>query len=165
MTQLTTTGKLEIKEGRKLIARIYNRPVFFEGKGINFPSRYPFNLELVKQGVARECETLQEVDQYLHTYTGQNIPRDEMPPEPVNFTRVNNDQNGNPRYVCHYLNLLVESDYAKGIHTYETALHRAHKLGGRKFHNKQYGGGIVFQSYNIRETETAIQNLIKELEK
>jgi hypothetical protein len=31
---------------------------------------------------------------------------------------------------------------------YDLALNRAKKLGGRKFSNKQFGGGIVFQSYN-----------------
>lgn len=56
------------------------------------------------------------------------------------FTRINNDTNGNPRYVCHYLQI---------ADTYERALFLARKIGGRKFHNKQYGGGIAFQSYNI----------------
>jgi len=55
------------------------------------------------------------------------------------FTQIKNDSNGNPRYVVHYLKL---SD------TYERALYLGRKLGGRKFHNKQFGGGIVFQSYN-----------------
>jgi len=55
------------------------------------------------------------------------------------FTRVNNDINGNPRYVIHYLQL---------ADNYERALYLSRQLGGRKFHNKQYGGGIAFQSYN-----------------
>jgi hypothetical protein len=55
------------------------------------------------------------------------------------FTRINNDVNGNPRFVIHFLQL---SD------SYERALYLARQLGGKKFHNKQYGGGIVFQSYN-----------------
>jgi hypothetical protein len=57
------------------------------------------------------------------------------------FTQINNDTNGNPRYVIHYLQL---------ADTYERALYLSRQLGGRKFHNKQYGGGIVFQSYNTR---------------
>lgn len=70
------------------------------------------------------------------------------------FTRVNNDINGNPRYVIHYLQL---------ADNYDRALYLSRQLGGRKFHNKQYGGGIAFQSYNteilaeriaqIKETE------------
>jgi hypothetical protein len=55
------------------------------------------------------------------------------------FTRINNDINGNPRYVVHYLQM---------AETYERALYLSRQLGGRKFHNKQYGGGIAFQSYN-----------------
>jgi hypothetical protein len=31
---------------------------------------------------------------------------------------------------------------------YTIALALAKTLGGRKFHNKQYGGGIVFQEYD-----------------
>jgi hypothetical protein len=56
------------------------------------------------------------------------------------FTRINNDVNGNPRYVVHFLQI---------AESYERALFLGRKLGGRKFHNKQYGGGIAFQSYNI----------------
>ncbi len=53
------------------------------------------------------------------------------------FTRINNDSNGNPRYVVHFLQL---------ADTYARALFLARQLGGRKFHNKQFGGGIAFQS-------------------
>lgn len=55
------------------------------------------------------------------------------------FTLINNDTNGNSRFVVHYLQL---SD------NYERALFLSRQLGGRKFHNKQFGGGIAFQSYN-----------------
>lgn len=71
------------------------------------------------------------------------------------LTRVNNDVNGNPRYVIHFLALLTdeEKDY-NGLSLnsrYGVAIARAKKLfGGKKFHNKQYGGGIVFQSYNVQ---------------
>lgn len=68
----------------------------------------------------------------------------------IQFTRVNNDVNGNPRYVCHFLN--IASDY-------DTAVKMANKIGGKRFHNKQYGGGIVFQSYNIYSTEQDILKL------
>ena len=51
------------------------------------------------------------------------------------FTRINNDVNGNPRYAVHYLQL---------AETYERALYLGRKLGGRKFHNRQFGGGIAF---------------------
>jgi hypothetical protein len=83
----------------------------------------------------------------------------------IKFTRINNDINGNPRYVCHFLNLLTDiesNNYDISVsEQYNMALQRAKKIGGKKFHNKQYGGGIVFQSYNISETEKDIQNLLK----
>ena len=71
------------------------------------------------------------------------------------FTRVNNDVNGNPRYVCHYFKLNTQSELDANTwvdisQKYDLALSRSRKLGGKKFHNKQYGGGIVFQSYNTR---------------
>lgn len=65
----------------------------------------------------------------------------------VDFKRVNSDVYGNPRYVCHFLNFAND---------YDEALRIAKEYGGRKFNNKQYGGGIVFQSYNIDELEEEI---------
>jgi hypothetical protein len=70
----------------------------------------------------------------------------------IRFTRVNNDVNGNPRYVCHYLNLAND---------YDDAVKIAKKIGGKKFHTKQYGRGIVFQSYDIKATEKRIIELVK----
>lgn len=103
----------------------------------------------------------------------------------IEWTKIKHDTNGNPRYVCHFLNLLAEGEfdslgtvnkdgsvmsaddvtrlvYGKSLvsYKYEKALKRAKKIGGRKFHNKQYGGGIVFQSYNIRETERDILRIV-----
>lgn len=81
--------------------------------------------------------------------------------EGINFTRIKGDINGNPRYVCHFFNLLKDSekDYSISFR-YEIALKRARKIGGKKFHNKQYGGGIVFQSYNLTETAKEISSLV-----
>ena len=77
-------------------------------------------------------------------------------PEPIYFTRIDNDTNGNPRYVCHMLNLISDKDnFAPGNveAKYQLALKRSRQLGGRKFHNKKYGGGIVFQSYNTDQLQ------------
>jgi len=90
----------------------------------------------------------------------------------IEFTRINNDLNGNPRYVCHFLNLSKDEDrihfnakFPGSItsieYLYNEALKRAKKIGGRKFHNKKYGGGVVFQSYNIQDTEKSILELVK----
>lgn len=118
------------------------------------------------------CLTLEEVSQKTM------IPLSELQAgeasEAINFTRINNDTNGNPRYVCHYHNLLTPAELEASAYTpdgrtitptkYEVAVKRAHEIGGRKFHNKQYGGGIVFQSYNIRQTEADIYALVKKSE-
>lgn len=79
----------------------------------------------------------------------------------IEFTRINNDTNGNPRYVCHFLSIpLTEDENKKGIsEKYLIALNKARKIGGKKFNNKQYGGGIVFQSYNIQYLEDRINEL------
>ena len=76
----------------------------------------------------------------------------------IELTRVNNDNNGNPRYVVHFLNLLndEEKSFLPFNKKYEYALKKAKLIGGKKFDNKQYGGGIVFQSYN---TDTLKKNI------
>jgi hypothetical protein len=77
------------------------------------------------------------------------------------FTRVNSDGNGNPRYVCHYTNLTMPTDRDADVtQRYNLALFRAKALGGKRFHTKQYAGGIVFQSYNLADTCNRINKLI-----
>ena len=82
-----------------------------------------------------------------------------------NLTRVTNDVNGNPRYVIHYLALLTDEEKAYNsldaiLSRYDVAIAKARKLfGGKRFHNKQYGGGIVFQSYNVA-VELALINAL-----
>lgn len=65
----------------------------------------------------------------------------------MSIHRINNDINGNPRHVIHYLLVSKEGE------SYESVVKRANKLGGRKFHNKQFGGGIVFQAYECEMQE------------
>ena len=82
------------------------------------------------------------------------------------FTRVNSDVNGNPRFVIHFLNCEQVADHSLDLSTrYSNACKIMNTIGGRKFHNKQFGGGIVFQSYNLTDTWTSIQRAIKEVEK
>ena len=85
----------------------------------------------------------------------------------IEFTRIDNDINGNPRYVCHFLNLVSEAEDKETPHglnriniLYSAALYRSKQLGGKKYNNKKYGGGIVFQSNNIRRTEQEILSLV-----
>ena len=64
----------------------------------------------------------------------------------IEFTRVNNDTFGNPRYVTHFLSLLNEEEQT--LSNYNLAVKRANKLGGKKYRGSDFGGGIVFQSYD-----------------
>jgi hypothetical protein len=68
--------------------------------------------------------------------------------------RINNDVNGNPRYVVHFLTLLNEGEHQglDVLQSFDLALKKARKVGGKVYRGKDFGGGIVFQSYNIIET-------------
>lgn len=86
----------------------------------------------------------------------------------IQFTRINSDLYGNPRYVCHFSNLVNDNDRIEaqqhGIgyisELYRIAVKRANKLGGRKYHTKSFGGGIVFQSYNTNQLEIYINEAL-----
>ena len=65
----------------------------------------------------------------------------------IKYWRINNDANGNPRYVVHYQSIAS---------TYEEAVEKARKIGGKKYNAKWFGGGIVFQSYNLGQHLTQI---------
>lgn len=67
---------------------------------------------------------------------------------PIDFTRVNSTVNGNSRFACHFLAFITPQDAGSIDSRYSLALTRAKQFGGRKFHNKQYGGGIVFEMYD-----------------
>lgn len=79
----------------------------------------------------------------------------------LEFTRIKNDVNGNPRYVVHFLTMDVHG-WQSGMglsDRYQLTCKLANKIGGRKYHTKRYGGGIVFQSYSIAETMNAINRI------
>lgn len=73
--------------------------------------------------------------------------------QPSDFTRINNDSNGNPRYVVHFLQCLP-----LGWHGYpwdisgkcSAAIDAMRPLGGKRYRGRDYGGGIVFQCYNLQ---------------
>jgi hypothetical protein len=65
------------------------------------------------------------------------------------FYRVNNDVNGNPRYVIHFLAFADEYHEAKRI---------ANRLGFRVYRGRDFGGGFVCQSYNLENTAESIIN-------
>ena len=78
------------------------------------------------------------------------------------FKRVNNDVYGNPRYVIHFMDLLTdeEKDSLKVSEMYELAVKKARKIGGKRYRGKDFGGGIVFQSYNMEETAKNINDIL-----
>lgn len=89
----------------------------------------------------------------------------------IEFTKIKHDSNGNPRYVCSYLHLLTNEEQLQPIYNfytgrqirptkYEIAVKRANKIGGRKYHTKLFGGGIVFQSYSLSDTERDILRIV-----
>ena len=65
----------------------------------------------------------------------------------IEFTRVNNDFCGNPRFVTHFFSFLKEDEQT--LSNYNLAVKRANKLGGKKYRGSDFGGGIVFQSYDL----------------
>ena len=69
---------------------------------------------------------------------------------PTDFTRIKSDINGNPRHVCHFMHFDVHG-WRSTISLpdrYALAVKLANTLGGKKYHTKAYGGGIVFQEYD-----------------
>ena len=77
------------------------------------------------------------------------------------FLRVNNDVNGNHRYVIHFMAFLPErkSTYLTVndmTADYETARQVARSLGFRKYTGKDFGGGFVGMSYNLESEAEAI---------
>jgi hypothetical protein len=77
----------------------------------------------------------------------------------MEFTRIKSDINGNPRYVTHFLNIPIQGEELTVSQKYDLAVKKAKKLGGRKYHTKSFGGGIVFSSYNLNNLEKEINEL------
>jgi hypothetical protein len=88
--------------------------------------------------------------------------------ETVTAHKIEHDVNGNPRYVVHYIDLLTEDEQrkiwdstAKGEWTqssFDIALDKAKKIGGKRYRAKWFGGGIVFQSYSLESDLARIIN-------
>ena len=72
----------------------------------------------------------------------------------IEFTQVNNDFYGNPRYVTHFFSFLKEDEQT--LSNYNLAVKRANKLGGKKYRGKDFGGGIVFQCYSLNDLRKRI---------
>jgi hypothetical protein len=82
----------------------------------------------------------------------------------INFTKITNDTNGNGRYVCSFLSIVNDKDREQAQelskictpfkfpteYLYNIAINKAKLIGGKKYHNKKFGGGIVFQSNSLQ---------------
>ena len=79
----------------------------------------------------------------------------------IEFTRVNNDVYGNPRYVTHFLSLLNEDEQT--LSNYNLAVKRAKKLGGKKYRGHDFGGGFVFQGWNLDGLRKNIINMLESI--
>lgn len=77
----------------------------------------------------------------------------------TDFTKINVDTNGNPRYVIHYLACCPYAWNEHNISKYEKVVKLMNKIGGRKYHTKKYGGGIVFQTYSLYTTIHQIEEI------
>ena len=83
----------------------------------------------------------------------------------IEFTRTTSDVYGNPRYIVHFTDFLtIDERNSYGLDNYSQlysiACKRANNIGGRKYTGRNYGGGIVLQSYNIEQTSKNIQSLM-----
>lgn len=76
----------------------------------------------------------------------------------IEFTRVNNDFCGNPRYVTHFYSFLKEDEQT--LSNYNLAVKRANKLGGKAYRGNDFGGGIVFQCYSLDRLTQRINDLL-----
>ena len=85
---------------------------------------------------------------YTETHTVQG--------KEIEAFRIPNDTNGNPRYVVHFRDLGIDLWYYYNIN----------KLYGfNKYRAKWFGGGVVFQSYNIEDTLHYALNKVKEVKR
>ena len=84
---------------------------------------------------------------YTETHTVQN--------KEIEVFRIPNDVNGNPRYVVHFMDLGIKlTDYDNINKLY----------GFKKYRAQWFGGGVVFQSYNIADTLEYALDKVKEIE-
>lgn len=98
---------------------------------------------------------------YVHVFDSVGAVSANVAGEKIEFVKIRHDSNGNPRYVCHFSALdVISGNQSFGVgYRYDAAVKLARTIGGRRFHNKQYGGGIVFQSYSLESTVADISRI------
>lgn len=82
----------------------------------------------------------------------------------IEITRLKSDINGNSRWAVHFTDLEPQGvrENLRGHLTlgqrYERVLRLARTVGGRRYHNKGFGGGVAFQAYEFQ-----VPDLIKRI--
>lgn len=80
----------------------------------------------------------------------------------MDWKRIKNDINGNGRWVCHWTTLETKPNYKLTLtERYAKAVELAHEIGGRKYHTKDYPGGIVFQTHGPEQMAPIINELLE----
>lgn len=70
----------------------------------------------------------------------------------ITVHQATNNTYGNPRFVVHFLSI---------ADSYDKAISLAKKIGGSRYRAKAFGGGVVFQSFDIKETLEQLMSLAK----
>ena len=85
----------------------------------------------------------------------------------IQYKKIKHNINGNPRYVIHFRELLTQNEFNsftgldKINQAYALAIKKAKKIGGKAYRGKDFGGGIVFQSFNVESTIKDIKEVKK----
>ena len=73
----------------------------------------------------------------------------------LDLYRVDSDVNGNPRYVIHFTAVPFRDKLPEESHLSFFNVHQyfaAKVLYGKKYRAKWFGGGVVFSTYNLKDT-------------
>ena len=82
------------------------------------------------------------------------------------FESIDSNKYGNPRYVMHWCSLSNEVCKSNTImQKYNEVLDFCKPLGGKKYHNKKYGGGVDFCTYNLQTLCDKINAALVRLER
>lgn len=62
-------GVAVLKKGRRIVAKVFNRPIFWKVNNLHrysYDPKYPFSLEI--SGMSRECESIEDVKAMIDKY-------------------------------------------------------------------------------------------------
>ena len=72
-------GLCIIKKGRKILAKIYDRDIYYPAHKIKSSYQYRFNLEIPESGGCWGCNNLDEVEKYFNKFfSDKEIIREEI---------------------------------------------------------------------------------------